>query len=248
MYRPLFSIITVTYNAEATLEATLRSIESQTFTLYEHLIIDGASTDGTLHLARHDAPQQRTVVSAPDRGLYDAMNKGLGMATGDYVLFLNAGDTFHDADTLQTVADTILNNDYPGVVYGQTDIVDTGRRRIGARHLSAPAILTYDSFKQGMVVCHQAFFALRRITEYFDLQYRYSADYEWCIRVLQHSKQNIYIDSVLVDYLNEGMTTRHHRASLRERFRIMCHYYGTIPTLWRHIGFLLRHLRRKNKK
>lgn len=242
---PLFSVITVTYNAQEQLPATLQSVRSQTFELYEHLIIDGASSDATLEIARKDAPVSQTVVSSPDRGLYDAMNKGLGLAKGEYVVFLNAGDTFHKPTTLKEVADMIMENDFPGVVYGQTDLVWPDRRRLASRHLQAPEVLTYDSFKEGMVVCHQAFFALRRITDNFDLKYRYSADYEWCIRVLQHSRLNCYIDGVLVDYLMEGMTTRNRRASLVERFRIMCYYYGTLPTVWRHFRFLPRFLRRR---
>lgn len=243
---PLFSVITVTYNAEKELPATLQSVRRQTFDSYEHLIIDGASKDNTLAIARQDAPETQTLVSSPDRGLYDAMNKGLDMAKGDYVIFLNAGDTFHSCDTLKIIADKIMDNDFPGVVYGQTDLVDSTRRRIAGRHLEAPVSLTYDSFKQGMLVCHQSFVALRQITEHFDLKYRFSADYEWCIRVLQHSRCNCYIDEVLVDYLMEGMTTRNRRASLIERFKIMCHYYGTASTILRHFGFICRFLRRRN--
>lgn len=242
---PLFSVITVTYNAADTIVPTLESVRSQEFGLYEHIIIDGASTDGTPDIARRDAPPQQVMVSAPDRGLYDAMNKGLGLARGEYVVFLNAGDTFHSLRTLRQVADTIIANDFPGVVYGQTDLVDAGRRRVAGRHLTAPPTLTYDSFREGMVVCHQAFFALRRITEFYDLRYRYSADYEWCVRVLQHSRNNCYIDDVLADYLMEGMTTRNRFRSLVERFRIMCYYYGTFPTLLRHLSFIPRFLRRR---
>lgn len=237
---PLFSIITVTYNAAATLHPTLRSVAAQTFRDFEHLIIDGASTDGTQQLAADAGIAETKVYSEPDHGLYDAMNKGLARAKGRYVLFLNAGDSFHSADTLQAYADAIANNDLPGVVYGQTDIVDSERRRIGERHLRAPKELTAKSFANGMVVCHQAFAARRDLTEPFDLQYRFSADYDWCIKCLKRSPLNVYVDQVAIDYLNEGVTTANHRKSLIERFRIMCHYYGTIPTTLRHIKFLLR--------
>ncbi len=243
--RPLFSVITVTYNAETELPATLRSVREQSFDSYEHLIIDGASSDNTLAIARKDAPESQRMVSSPDRGLYDAMNKGLDMARGDYVVFLNAGDAFHSRDTLRLLADKIIDNDFPGVVYGQTDLVDSSRRRVAPRHLEAPAELTYDSFRDGMVVCHQSFVVLRRIAGNFDLKYRFSADYEWCIRVLQHSRNNCYVDEVLVDYLMEGMTTRNRRASLVERFRIMCYYYGTFSTIRRHFGFIRRFMRRR---
>lgn len=245
MMNPLFSIITVTYNAASTLQATLGSVEAQTCQLFEYLVIDGASTDGTVELAKAADIQNMTIVSEPDHGLYDAMNKGLGIAKGDYVIFLNAGDAFHTPETLQIIADAVMDNDYPGIVYGQTQIVDAARKRIGDRHLTAPAVLTLDSFKDGMVVCHQAFIVLRKLVDNFDTRYKYSADFEWCIRCLQRSHRNQYIDRILIDYLSEGVTTAHHKASLWERFKIMSHYYGFFPTLLRHFKFLLRNLKRK---
>lgn len=242
---PLFSIITVTYNAAATLPPTLKSVREQTCRLYEYIIIDGASKDETVRLANESGIQSLNLISEPDRGLYDAMNKGLGVANGDYVIFLNAGDSFHSKDTLQQIADAIMDNDYPGIVYGQTQIVDSARNRIGDRHLTAPSVLTLDSFKNGMVVCHQAFIVLRKLVDNYDTRYRYSADYEWCIRCLQRSHRNHYVDGLLIDYLSEGMTTAHHKASLIERFRIMSHYYGLLPTVVRHFKFFFRNLKRR---
>ena len=242
--QPLFTIITVTYNAENTIGCTIASVKEQTCTLYEHIVIDGDSSDSTIEIARRMLHPLMQFHSSPDAGIYDAMNKGLAIANGDYVIFLNAGDTFHSPDTLQHIADTIMENDYPGVVYGQTDIVDASRHRIGPRHLTAPDNLTLNSFANGMMVCHQAFVALRRITSYYDLRYRFSADYEWCIRVLQHSRRNVLLPEVMIDYLNEGTTTRNHRRSLMERFRIMCFYYGFFPTVMRHFKFAIRSLRR----
>lgn len=238
--KPLFSIITVTYNAESTLPVTMRSVKEQTCHLFEHLIIDGASTDGTLKIANDEKLPQTVITSKPDNGLYHAMDKGLAMAQGDYVIFLNAGDKFHSPDTLQRIADVAMDNAYPGIIYGQTLIVDANGKRVGERHFRAPKELSIKSFANGMVVCHQAFVALRKITSPFALRYRFSADYEWCIRCLQHSRRNHYIDDYLVDYLNEGVTTRNHRKSLMERFRIMCHYYGVAPTVWRHILKVLK--------
>lgn len=240
--KPLLSIITVTYNAAATLPTTLRSVAAQTFREFEHLIIDGASTDDTVALAR--ATDAR-IVSEPDEGLYDAMNKGLELATGEYVMFLNAGDAFHSPDTLKHIAEAIERSGSPGLVYGQTAIVDSQGRYLRMRHLTAPKQLHYRDFARGMLVCHQSMVVLRKIAPRFRLAYRFSSDYEWAILVLQHSRHNIYLDEIITDYLNEGQTTRNHKESLRERFRIMCNYYGTVPTVIRHLGFALRHLRRK---
>lgn len=242
---PLFSIITVTYNAGNTIARTINSVASQSCTLYEHLIMDGASTDGTLGITQELEHDKLRVISAPDHGIYDAMNKGISEARGDYLIFLNAGDKFHSTDTLQLIADAILKNDYPGIVYGQTDIVDDHGNYIGPRHLQAPEELTLKSFRNGMVVCHQAFVVLRRIADFYNLKYKYAADYEWCIICLQHSRSNVYLNVTIIDYLNEGETTRHMRKSLTERFLIMCTYFGVLPTIWRHIGFAFRYLARR---
>ncbi len=243
--RPLFTVITVTYNAQHTIQRTLESVAQQTCHLYEHLIIDGKSSDETLPILRRFDNKRITLISEPDAGIYDAMNKGIANAQGDYLIFLNAGDKFHCEHTLQRIADSIMKHDYPGIVYGQTDLVDDNERYLGPRHLTAPETLTIESFKQGMVVCHQAFIVLRRIVCFYNLKYKYSADYEWCIIALQHSRRNVYMPETLVDYLSEGVTTQNHWASLRERFSIMSTYYGFFPTLLRHVGFALRYGRRR---
>lgn len=246
MMKPLFSIITVTYNAARTLPTTLRSIRSQSFRDFEHIIVDGASTDSTLAIARKQRGTSDTIIiSEPDKGLYDAMNKGMDMARGTYLIFLNSGDTFHASDTLERIARAISENGNPGIVYGQTQIVDSSGNRLADRHLTAPASLTYSSFADGMVVCHQAFVVLACVASPFNLRYRFSADYEWCIRCLQHSRNNVYVGAVTVDYLNEGITTRNHGRSLIERFIIMRRYYGTVPTIIRHARFIPRYLRRR---
>ena len=115
---PTVTIATVTYNAEKTLPCTLESVASQTFPHIEHLIIDGCSKDQTMELIHRyvDAntgktcPHDIRVVREPDKGLYDAMNKGIALATGDYLCFLNAGDSFHEDDTLQKMVHSINGN------------------------------------------------------------------------------------------------------------------------------------------
>ncbi len=243
--QPLFSIITVTYNAAATIGPTLESVRAQTSQLYEYIVIDGASKDDTVRRVKESGIEPLRIISEPDRGLYDAMNKGLAIARGEYVIFLNAGDRFHSPDTLKLLTDAVMDNDFPGVVYGQTDIVDSEGKRLADRHLTAPRDLTLKSFAEGMVVCHQAFVALRKLTSPFDTNYRFSADYDWCIKVLQRSRRNLYVDATLIDYLSEGVTTKNRNASLKERFKIMSKYYGFWPTVARHLSFIPRYLRRR---
>lgn len=245
--KPLFSIITVTWNAEKTIGATLASVKEQTCRLFEYIVMDGVSTDRTLKLALNAGIAEARIYSSRDSGIYDAMNNAMEKAKGDYLIFLNAGDTFHSAETLATLANVIMDNDYPGVVYGQTNLVDSQRRYLGPRHLTAPDELTLQSFAQGMLVCHQAFVVLRKLAQPYDLRYRFSADYDWCIRCLQKSKRNVMMPGVMIDYLSEGVTTANRWASLKERFRIMCFYYGTLPTLWRHLKFIPRFLNHKKQ-
>lgn len=238
----LFSIITVTYNAASVLTPTLESIAEQSFRDFEYLVIDGASTDATLQLVDQAAIPATTVWSEPDKGLYDAMNKAIDRATGDYLIFLNAGDAFASPMTLAHIA--AKAQDHPDVIYGQTQLVDSSRKVVGMRHLTAPRHLHWKSFKNGMLVCHQAFIARRELCPHYDLRYRFSADYDWCIKVLRKSDNCALVgDEPIISFLSDGgLTTQNHRRSLKERYHIMCHYYGTLPTMLRHLKFALRHV------
>ena len=195
-----FTIVTVTYNAEGVLRPTTDSVLMQSYAHVEHLIIDGASTDHTLQIAEEyrqksaDAASghEIRIISEPDKGIYDAMQKGLDRATGDYVCFLNAGDRLPNADTLLMIADKVDNERMPGVLYGDTDIVDDEGNYLFRRRLTPPEHLTWRSFRQGMVVCHQAFYARTDIAKRvdYDLQFRYSADVDWCIRVMKECEND----------------------------------------------------------
>ena len=244
---PLFSVITICYNAAAAIRPTLESVKSQTFTDFEYIVQDGGSTDATVHVVEKSGIDGLQLTSEKDSGIYDAMNRALGRARGIYVIFLNAGDAFHGSDALARVAEVARREDRPGVIYGQTILVDEKRKYVGPRHLTAPDNLQLEDFSHGMVVCHQAFVPLRRITGLYNTDYRFSADYEWCIKCLQHSRHNIYIgDEPLIEYLNEGTTTRNRRRSLIERWRIMVMYFGFWTTLCRHASFVARAIKRKS--
>ena len=246
---PKVSIVTVTFNAGPLLEKTLGNLQMQDYPNKEIVVVDGKSTDDTIITIKRYAHSGTitTWVSEPDRGIYDAMNKGLKKATGRFVIFLNAGDKFHDANTLQLLADAAAANPDAQILYGQTNLVDSDGRYLCPRHLTAPANLTFRDFARGMLVCHQAFVVDRTIAPQYDLQYRLSADYEWCIRCLKASCRNVLIDQVLIDYLADGATTANRRRSLMERFRIMAHYYGLLPTVGRHLGFIGRFFRHQHR-
>lgn len=244
---PKFSIITVTYNAEKVLEDTIQSVVFQTYRNVEYILVDGNSKDNTLAIIHKYRDRITHIISEPDKGLYDAMNKGIHLATGDYVCFLNAGDELHDPETLQKMTYTLKGKELPDVIYGETAIIDDKGHFIRMRRLSAPDQLTWKSFKQGMLVCHQAFFARRTlaIQNLYDLQYRFSADFDWCIRIMKQSQTLHNTRLILIDYLNEGMTSRNHKASLKERFRIMTKHYGWLRTLLQHGWFIIRSIYKK---
>ena len=238
--QPKFSIITITYNAASVIEPTLQSVLSQTYTNYEYLLIDGGSKDNTVAKAKASGIEFAHIVSERDNGIYDAMNKGIALATGDYLCFLNAGDAFYGPDTLQTIANAATREEFPDVLYGETAEVDDARNFVRMRRLQAPKQLTWRSFKSGMMVCHQAFYAKREIAPMYDLKYRLSSDVDWCIKVMKQSKKLVNVNATVVNYLQNGLSLQHHHASLKERFWIMSKHYGFLPTVFRHLWFVIR--------
>lgn len=237
---PLISVITVTYNAASVIDKTMKSLDIQTFKDFEHLVIDGKSKDDTLKIINHFSLPQTHIISESDKGLYDAMNKGLRLAKGKFVLFLNAGDAFHSNDTLSNYAEQAKKN--ADIIYGNTVIVSREGEVLGPRHLSVPDKLTNKSFANGMLICHQAFMVKKELASEYNLRYRFSADYDWCIRSIKKSNpsKRINLNQVTIDYLSEGLTDKNKWKSLRERFKIMSHHYGFIPTLFNHFRFVIR--------
>lgn len=257
-----FSIITCTYNASEVLQRTLDSVMSQTWGQIEHIIVDGASKDSTMAMAeayRRRSAEEETehdiiIKSEPDRGLYDAMNKGLQLATGDYVVFLNAGDVLPTDETLENISNDVNERSdgrLPAVLYGDTNIVDNNGELLRPRRLAPPDDLSWRSFRHGMLVCHQAFYVRTDIAkaEPYNLKYRFSADVDWCIRVMKRAEKKglplLRLPEVVVNYLDGGMTNKNHRASLIERFNVMRHHYGLMSTILMHIWFVARAVLKK---
>ena len=256
----VITYVTITYNAAQVLKRTLDSVLQQDYRDIVHLIIDGASTDGTLQIVEDyiqrsnaaDNGHRIQVTSEPDHGIYDAMNKGLRSLDGDYVCFLNAGDFLPASDTVSRIVASSSHNgdspfcEKPAVLYGDTDIVDAEGRFLHHRRLSPPEHLTWKSFRHGMLVCHQAFYARTdfAIATPYDLRYRYSADVDWCIRIMKAAaKENVPLHNlhmVVANYTEEGQTTLHHRESLFERFRVMTRHYGWFSTIAMHVWFVFR--------
>lgn len=235
------SIITITYNAEKTLERTLKSVHEQTYENIEHIIIDGKSTDNTLDLIRKYGNEKMRWISEPDKGIYDAMNKGIAMAKGDYICFINAGDTFYATNTVESIFYSANSlSKLPDIIYGETAIVDINNTFLHMRRLKAPESLTWKSFKKGMLVCHQAFIVRKELVEEYNTEYRFSSDVDWCIRMMKKSNIIHNTKEILINYLNEGVTTANRKKSLIERYKIMANHYGQISTFLHHIWFAIR--------
>ena len=256
--KPLITVATVTYNAVKTLERTMQSVADQDYPRVEHLIVDGCSKDNTLSIVQRfvernttsEKPHSIRLICDHDEGLYDAMNKAISIAQGNYIVFLNAGDKLHEKTTLSSIMKQIewkrWNHANPAIIYGETDLVDNEGNFIRHRRLTTPERLTSKSFLSGMRVCHQSFYVSTELAREipYNLKYHYSADFDWCIRLMKMAeKRRMRIHNthlILTDYLNEGLTTQNHRKSLFERLRIMGHHYGWPATILVHFWFIVR--------
>ncbi len=248
---PLLSIITVVYNGAYYLNGTARSVLAQTYPHIEYIIVDGGSTDHTLlaiqliELGNEKLLNAKIFrwVSEPDKGLYDAMNKGLRMATGDFVWFLNAGDELPDATTVEKMM--LKCGPETDVIFGETTLVTFTRYPLGTRSQltvqKLPLQLTWESLRLGMVVCHQAFVARRAIAPNF-MEGNLAADIDWVIEVLKKSRQTINSGLVMANYLTGGVSKQRHRQSLRDRYVVLKKQFGFWPNILAHGRIVLRSL------
>ena len=232
MFDPKLSVITIVFNDARHIERTLLSVLNQTYANIEYIVVDGSSTDGTLDIIKLYKDRISKFVTEPDKGIYDAMNKGLALATGDYVLFMNSGDEFYSPDT---VANVFASADAADIYYGETEMIDAAGNILGRRRHKAPARFTWRSFKYGMSVSHQAIYIKRSLTELYDRQYQLSSDIDWIIRAAKKAEKIVNVNQYVARYLVGGISKKKHRQSLLERFDIMKRYYGLLPTMFNHV-------------
>lgn len=226
------SVITIVYNNVKDIERTMLSVLNQTYPNIEYIIIDGASNDGTQDIIYKYKAQLAQFISEKDKGIYDAMNKGLALATGDYVLFMNSGDEIYAPETVKEVFETAPGAD---IYYGETEMFDEQWQSLGQRRHQAPETFDWRSFKYGMSISHQAIYVKRSLTVPYDLQYKYSADIDWIIKAAKKASGIINTNIYVAKYLVGGISKQKHMASLKERFHIFTKYYGFIPNIVNHI-------------
>lgn len=238
---PFLTIITITFNAGKFLRRTLKSIDEQEFKDFEYLLIDGKSTDNTLEVAKSYGHLFDEVVSEPDNGLYDAMNKGLHLATGDLIWFINAGDEIAAPDVCQNLYDLWLES--PDVIYGETIFTDLAGKHLGIRSEltphKLPDSLNWHQMKFGMLVCHQSFIAKRQLTPFFDTD-NLSADIDWEISILKSAKKIIKYDGVISKYLIGGVSNQQLKKSLLDRFKVIKKHFGLQRAIIAHAFILKR--------
>ena len=233
--KPLISIITVVYNSVNFLEGSIKSIALQDSKNFEHIIVDGGSTDGTLELIHRYENQIHQWISEPDKGLYDAMNKGIRMARGEYIWFINSGDKLYENQTISKIEVIVELNSMPDIVYGETVIIDENDIEIGLRRLKTPQNLSVKSLFNGLVVCHQSFIIKRNIASEYNLKYKIAADYDWVLKALKSSKTIVNSNLILSRYLDNGFSKNNIPKALKERFGIMAKEFGWFKTALKHI-------------
>lgn len=239
MFQPRLSIITITFNAGAVLQRTMDSVAEQDYPYIDYVLVDGASRDNTVALIEAQRQQMPLrFVSEPDKGLYDAMNKGLAMAEGDYVLFLNAGDTLAEAHVVSEMFATQADAD---VYYGHAMVVDLDGRELGLRQPLPPAHLNWKSLQWGMSVCHQAFVIKRSLALPYDLQYRICADIDWMIRCLKQAPKTVHTGGLVCRFLADGLSSTHRKKAWKERYSVLNKHYGWFTNLINHLYIVLRY-------
>ena len=243
------SVISIAFNNLKGLQKTLAVFNGQNLSdQVEIVVVDGGSMDGTKAFLESQTLTHNWV-SEPDKGIYNAMNKGLAMAKGDYVWFLNSGDYVEDFAVVEKLL-TFLNQD-PDAVYGETMMVDAEGKHLGLRSVfttrKLPDHLSWTSFRMGMNVGHQSFIIKRNLSVPYNEEYRYVADIDWMIRCLKVCKNVLNLNTVVACFTVDGFSSVQRKSSNKERYEVLKEHYGFLPNAFSHLMIVLRKLFSKGK-
>jgi glycosyltransferase involved in cell wall biosynthesis len=208
------SIITVTFNCQGSIEATINSILTQHFSNFELIIIDGASTDGTLNVINKYKNRIKCIVSEPDNGIFDAMNKGIERANGDFVLFMNSGDTFVNNDVLSLIN---FDKEY-GVIYGNM-VINVRNKKLECK--PEPFFKSKDYIKT-MGICHQCIFVRTDLAKRykFSPEFKIAADFNMIFQIWKKGYKFKYVDVPIANYDTTGFSAQNYHKQLKEICRI----------------------------
>jgi glycosyltransferase involved in cell wall biosynthesis len=218
--KPKVSVITVCYNAEKTIENTILSIINQSYNNIEYIIIDGKSTDNTLTLIKKYQSSIDTIISEPDKGIYDAMNKGIKKATGEIISIVNADD-FLNVHSIKNVVNFYLNNNRPDIIYGNINFI---KDKINFSIKPLPNIKGFNYKK--MPVCHPAMFVTSELytrVGTYDISYKNASDYEFVLRCIKEGVTFKYFNEVLSN-MRAGGASENYMLSLLETKEINIKY------------------------
>ncbi|MGV8108428.1 glycosyltransferase family 2 protein [Methanospirillum sp.] len=218
------TVITITLNCEDTIAKTIDSVLSQTHQNIEYIIIDGSSTDNTRHVIQRIIDDRVYFASEDDKGIYDAMNKGFALASGDIIYFLNSGDYLYNISILETIVSYFKLNGDIDIIYG--DIIAYGDN---CQHLIKQKRYTPFHVMTRCSICHQALFVKRSSffnSNPFNTNYRVYADYDWLLDGLSNYNYKIkYLDMPIVFYQEGGFSQRNRGKYSIERIRIINKYW-----------------------
>ncbi len=199
--KPLISIITVSFNAAKTIEQTILSVVNQTYPNIEYIIIDGGSTDGTVDIIKKYEDKIAYWVSEPDKGIYDAMNKGIEKASGEWINFMNSGDEFYNNRVLSDIFSESISNEID-VFYGDVAIKYQKKE-------SYKKPLPINQIEKGMVFCHQSSFVRTKLYKEnpYNLTYKICADYNFFLSVYRKGGNFKYKSIVISKFLYGGLSS-----------------------------------------
>lgn len=239
----ILSVITINYNNLAGLKRTVASVLQQTARgQIEFIVIDGGSKDGGAEYLSEVSADIDVLVIEKDKGLYDAMNKGLQRASASYVWFVNSGDIIYDASVAAKVIELTTTN--PDVVFGDTMITNQQGEDVGLMSKLKPQILPLSlhpgSFRFGMSVCHQSFIVKKACCGSYDLQYRQVADIDWVIQILKENPTSVRYSGVIAGFEQGGTSAVNEKKAWKERYAVLKKHYGWLPNLLAHAWIVIR--------
>jgi len=238
-----FSVITINYNNLKGLKRTFDSVVRQSArNQIEFVVVDGGSNDGSVAFLEENRGHINTVIIEPDKGIYDAMNKGLKAATGQYVWFVNSGDSIRDNQVAEKLIS--LAEEQPDVIFGDTMFIDTEGHDLGLisemKPQGFPQKLDSRSFRFGMNICHQSFLVKRNLAPEYDLKYRQAADIDWIVRILKFNPSNLRADFVISNFETGGSSYQNASKAWKERYSVLAEHYGALPNMFNHLWIFAR--------
>jgi glycosyltransferase involved in cell wall biosynthesis len=224
--RPVITVITVVYNAVSLVEDTIKSVISQRYDDVEYILVDGGSTDGTVDIIKSYEKNIAHWVSESDKGIYDAMNRAIDMASGDWINFLNAGDTFFSEYSVEQMVANLSCS--VSVVYGDSMIKDGTHLFVARAKQMSPTNLIFWGTR---TVCHQAMFVRRSVCVHYNIKYILKAELDWYFELLERGAQVKYVPMPVCIYALGGLSDRLFKLEMTETIKVMIKRHSFLAML-----------------